>query len=410
MADSGQWADALAIQLIVVTLVLRLLWLDSPAEAVIFDETYYVNAARVILGLDVPEGKPYSDAQAGLDPNTEHMPLGKLLIAGSMRVFGDNALGWRLPSVALGTLAVAVLYLLVRRLSGRPWLALFAAFIFSFDNLAFVHSRIATLDIPMVALMLLAIYAYVVERPALAGSLVALSALAKINGILGLVAIVGFEVMRLIQQPGMRGRWRRSLADLLLVTGTCLVIFLVVLWPLDHFFTAFKSPLDHLAHAYSHGVSLRQDDGPQGIASQPWQWLFNDGAITYYQLEVSTRIDGSVVSARDSVKFMGAMNPYIIAMLPLALGYLVYAAAKTRNDLAILLLALGAATYLQPLATALLFRRISYIFYFLPVLPALCAAIACLLVDRCIPRVVLVVYAVAVLCGFISLFPFRAIP
>ena len=56
-----------------------------------------MNAARVILGIDVPEGGKYGDREKYLDPNTEHPPLGKLLMAGSMAAFGDNGIGWRHP-------------------------------------------------------------------------------------------------------------------------------------------------------------------------------------------------------------------------------------------------------------------------------------------------------------------------
>src|SRR4051794_1659258 len=45
--------------LLIFPLVTRLIWLDIPTKGTIFDETYYVNAARVILGYDVPEGGKY---------------------------------------------------------------------------------------------------------------------------------------------------------------------------------------------------------------------------------------------------------------------------------------------------------------------------------------------------------------
>ena len=67
--------------LTLASLLLRLFWLARPDGALLFDEAYYVNAARVILGIPPGQDK-YTDKPFGLDPNTEHPPLAKLLVAG----------------------------------------------------------------------------------------------------------------------------------------------------------------------------------------------------------------------------------------------------------------------------------------------------------------------------------------
>ena len=43
------WYDKVFICLILVSLVLRAVWLDRPLDFLIFDEQYYVNVARNIL-------------------------------------------------------------------------------------------------------------------------------------------------------------------------------------------------------------------------------------------------------------------------------------------------------------------------------------------------------------------------
>ena len=185
--------------LVLASLLLRLLWLARPEGSLIFDESYYVNAVRVILG--IPPGQDrYTDKPFGLDPNTEHPPLAKLLVAGSMYLLGDNAYGWRLPSVVVGTVSIPLMYGIVRRLGSGPYPALLAAGLYAFYNLVFVHSRIFTLDIFELGFLLLGLYWYVSRRPTLAGVSFALAALSKIGGIFGPFALVGYEALRLFHQ------------------------------------------------------------------------------------------------------------------------------------------------------------------------------------------------------------------
>src|SRR4051794_16087549 len=131
--------------LLIFSLVTRLIWLDIPTKGTIFDETYYVNAARVTLGYDVRGGGKYGARAKSLAPNEEHPPLGKLLIAGSMVAFGDNGIGWRIPSVIAGMLVLMALWLTILAAGGSKWLALLAVFLVSLDNLSMVHGRIAVL-------------------------------------------------------------------------------------------------------------------------------------------------------------------------------------------------------------------------------------------------------------------------
>src|SRR5437868_10022359 len=94
--------------LCLVSVGARAAWLGEPCRSpcrsatdhvLVFDEAYYVNAARVIAGIRPPAGAPYANAPLGVDANSEHPQLAKLLIAGGIELFGDGPLAWRLPSV-----------------------------------------------------------------------------------------------------------------------------------------------------------------------------------------------------------------------------------------------------------------------------------------------------------------------
>jgi hypothetical protein len=55
-------------------------------------------------------------------------------------------------------------------------------------------------------------------------------------------------------------------------------------------------------------------------------------------------------------------------------------------------------------------HRISYLFYFLPTLPAVVLAGASFILGTGLPRPVIWTYAIAVLLGFYRYFPFKPIP
>ena len=73
-------------------------------------------------------------------------------------------------------------------------------------------------------------------------------------------------------------------------------------------------------------------------------------------------------------------------------------------------LALFAATYGPFWPAAMLAHRISYIFYFLPTIPAVAIGAAQLLYAPQVPRALRWTYIGAVLLGFYGYFPFRKIP
>ena len=397
--------------LLLASLLLRLLWLGRPDGALIFDERYYVNAARVILGIP-PGQNTYADKPFGLDPNTEHPPLAKLLVAGSMLLLGDRPLGWRMPSVLFGTASILLLYGVARRLGAGRDVALLAAALLAFDNLVFVHSRIFTLDIFQLGFMLLGLYWYVAGRPTPAGVGFALAALCKIGGAFALPAIVAYEGLRVVRahQP-WKLAWHEARRRLTRTALTFSVVFLLLLGIMDRVWVGYAQPLEHVQRIVGYGAALRRA-APSGIESYPWQWLWNDTEIPYIRVEQQVKAGDEVLETRPIVLFPGAMNPYVLQLWPFGLAFAAWAWWRRRPgaDLAALALAWFAMTYAPFYAATLFGQRISYLFYFLPTLPAVALAGSYFLLRAGLPRLVVGVYLAAVMLGFYGYFPFKPVP
>jgi dolichyl-phosphate-mannose-protein mannosyltransferase len=277
---------ALLALLMLVSLVARTAWLGEPGSSLIFDEGYYVNAARLIDHMHPPVGATYAGATMGLDPNNEHPPLGKLFIAGSMAVFGDNAFGWRVPSIIAGLLCILLIYLVVIAAGSDRWLALLAATFFSLDNLVLVHSRIAVLDIFLLTFMLMAAWAALRKRPWLAGIACALATLVKLNGTYAVLALLVFYAV-----TGFL-RWRRDRRlprGELLDAGIMLAVFVPVwlggLYLLDLAVTRYTNPIEHIQFMIKYGFALRREGGPANVESYPWQLLINEVQMPYLRVD-----------------------------------------------------------------------------------------------------------------------------
>ena len=132
--------------------------------------------------------------------------------------------------------------------------------------------------------------------------------------------------------------------------------------------------------------------------------------MTYLRTDEQVLVNDEVEATRAVIFFRGAMNPYVIFVAPLAIAYTAYAAFKRRDDWAFLVLALFFVTYGPFWPAALLAHRISYLFYFLPTIPAVAIAAARLMYAPEMPRIVRWAYIGAILLGFYGYFPFCQVP
>jgi dolichyl-phosphate-mannose--protein O-mannosyl transferase len=135
----------------------------------VFDEVFYAqNACRYVLGT----------AECGIEGlvSRAHPPLGNWMIGAGIKAFGFDEFGWRVAAALAGTLTVALLYVLVRRLlqaavteagmpSGSATIGSFlAAGLLAGDFLHLVQSRVAMLDAFVALFVVAAVLFAVMDR------------------------------------------------------------------------------------------------------------------------------------------------------------------------------------------------------------------------------------------------------
>jgi dolichyl-phosphate-mannose-protein mannosyltransferase len=199
------WNAVVGLILFFVAHFALLVGVTTP-EKLYFDEVHYVPAARQMLEPVMPAPML----------NPMHPPLAKQLIALSIRSFGDGPLGWRYPGVLFGALAIVAIYLCGLALFERRGPAAAAALLAFFNQMLFVQSRIAMLDIFALAFGLFGAAAFMhgFRRPrpqawfALSGLAFGLSAACKWSGLFALATCIAiFAAVRLMQG------WRTQFAE-----------------------------------------------------------------------------------------------------------------------------------------------------------------------------------------------------
>lgn len=394
----------IAVAIFLVAHLALLIGLTTP-EKFVFDEVHYVPAARQMLAPAM--------SQPMLNPM--HPPLAKELIAASIAVFGDNALGWRYPATLFGALAIVAIYLCGLALFSAQGPAVAAALIAGVNQMLYVQARIAMLDIFALGLSLLAIAAFMHgfrrERPhapfALAGGLFGCAAACKWSGLFPLgVCIVIVAVIRLMQG------WCTLFADAKPDDW-----YRPDLWPglrLHHValcFAVLPSVAYLAAFVPLYGVSL-----PDLIEAQRRIFADNTTAAiaghTYMSSWPSWPLLARPVwflfdkSAEDNVSaivFLG--NPLVLWPALLALAVVLRDFIVARRWDAFLI----AAFYFGPwLAWALLPRTLGFIYYYLPAATAASLALVYVLCRDGLPRWLLWAYVGTAAIGFAVMLPISA--
>jgi dolichyl-phosphate-mannose-protein mannosyltransferase len=391
----------IAVIIFVVAHFALLVGVTTP-ENFYFDEVHYVPAARQMLEPVLPSPML----------NPMHPPLAKQLIALSIRAFGDVPLGWRYPGVLFGSIAIVAMYLCGLVLFAGQGPAIATALLAFFNQMLFVQSRIAMLDIFALAFSLLAIAAFMhgfrKSRPqlwfALAGLAFGLAAACKWSGLFGLaVCVVIVGVIRLMQgwgtqfanpkgddwyQPGLWPDFRSY------HFAACFVVVPAIVY-LSTFVPLYGLSLTDLVEAQRRIFS---DNVTTAIAGHTYMsawpsWPLLARPVWY----LFDKIGDDRIAA---VVFLG--NPLVLWPALPALMVCLRDWIVTRRTDAFLILSFYFGLYLAWVALP---RTVGFLYYYLPAATVASLALVYVLTRGNTPRWLLWAFVAVAFAGFAAMLP-----
>jgi dolichyl-phosphate-mannose-protein mannosyltransferase len=381
-----------------VTLVggaIRVRGLRSPG-GMIFDEFYANDACFYLYSspslCDVPH-----------EITAVHPPLGKWLIAAGIRLFGYDPPGWRIASVLAGTLTIAALYVLARKLLRSTLGAVVASGLLALDLLHFVMSRIAMLDVFVTFFSVLSFTCLAFDRDRLleggradgvrsrplgdrpwrlaAGMAAGAAAASKWSGWFTVAAVIVLTVVWELASRRRSGRGG-SVPEMVREEGASIAIALIAA-PVVVYTAAFAGSVEGslIAWPWSDGSWLRAFvdrqvamaefhiplAGDNPYSSPAWSWLLLKRPVVFYLFR---QPDGPVREV------LGTGNPLVWWSGVLALGYLAVRWARRRTPSAAEgVIVAGFVFAYGPWFVAGLLRQQLFMFYLLPAVPFMCLAL-----------------------------------
>ena len=424
----------------------RLAGLTTPAGFV-FDEIFYArNACRFVI----------DTARCGIDflVSGAHPPLGNWLIGIGVRIFGYDEFGWRIASAVAGTLSVALLYVLVRRLlAGQASAtaatvgATVAAALLATDFLDLVQSRVAMLDSFVTMLVIAVVLCAVLDgmrqrgargedlaaprwlrrlslgRPWRLATGLALGSAVAVKWSGGYVAVavvvllIAWEVAASASRPGDPPRsggrspfgdaFRREVMPSLVLLG---------LVPLVVYFASYTGRVngDLIALPWREGSAWRQIlehqlamlrfhiglAGDHPYESAPWSWILLKRPVAYSFASFSG-------TYREVLAIGNPLTWWPGAIALLAVGVRWVRSGMGLAGAEIVLLAAALSTYLPWLVLSGSRAQV-FIWYLLPTIPFLCAALglwAALAWSSLAGRIATGLAAAAVAASFVFFYP-----
>lgn len=365
-----------------------------------------------------------------------HPPLGKLLIAGGMLIFGKTMFGMRAMGTIFGILLIPLMYIFGKKVTKDSWGGFAAAFLMMFDFMHFTHSRISSIDVygvTFVLLMFYFMYDFYVSRPQnlglkksfamllASGFFMGCAISVKWNmayGAVGLAiifAITVFEQMwhrRLIAENGLEEQnpWTKTfITDNIVKTGIFCVFAFIVL-PVTLYFATFipyTQVTDGTAYTFKDILSLQGSiykyhssdvvGSTHSFQSAWYTWPVTARPLWMYNS--ADNIDGT----RGTIATMGNPAVWWVGIACVIIALAIALKKKDRRMLPVFIAIL--ALYLP----WMLVERCTFIYHYFPILPfvMLCIAYVVVYVKNNVPhgKLAIGIYFGIVALLFVMFFP-----
>jgi len=321
-------------------------WNLATPKGYVFDEVYYVDGAKDYLkyGVEVDKTSPEFIV---------HPPIGKWMISIGIKLFGDNEFGWRFMGALLGTLSIALIYLIAKQLFNSIFLATSAAAMMALDGLHLVLSRTALLDIYLMFFVLLAFFTFIREKYWWTGITLGLAIGAKWSGIYYLLTLLAIALFFEIKNRNVNKILKRItqlffIPSLIYIFSWSGWIFSKRGWDRQWaderggLFSFIPAPIRSLWHYHAEMLNFHTGlTEAHSYSANPWSWLILGRPTSFYYQSPNTC--GSSSCAQEVVALGTPLLWWLgAAALFVTFGYFV----SLREKLAGLILAGIAAGYL----------------------------------------------------------------
>lgn len=377
----------------------------SYLNSMYFDEIYHARTAyEYVHGLDIYEWT--------------HPPLGKLIIAFTIKYWKMTPFVYRLMGNIAGILMLIVIYLFAKKLFKRTEYAATAAILLGVDGLHFVQTRIATVDSFLVLFILLSfffMYEYTIcdstaaigsklWRLTLSGIFLGAALATKWSACyaaLGLMIVFFWDLYDKNKKQLRYSTWKSQRA---IIIGSCVLFFIIIpigiylasYIPFFHTYQGSKTKLDALIDLQKQMYTYHTGLESEHPFSSPWyMWPFDIKPVWYYKGSTSLGYISSIVAFGNPIIWWSGILAVLFSFLQAIIK-------RKKEDIFLLIVILS--LYLP----YMLIPRIMFLYHYFPVVPFLI-----LLITKCLKditetsgkTIIMKVYVVICVLCFMFFYP-----